>query len=287
MGTWGTGISSNDVYEDINYQFFDLYNQGTHVAEITEKLIKDHKDLIESPKDKNNFWITIAKAQWECKALDSKVLNRVQTIIESESDIKIWKELGANQSDLKKRRKVLNTFLLKIQTPKKTAKKRVKKKFRDSIFEKGDCLVFKLSNGDYCGAFVLESEKGTEFGLNLIVTTNIKLTNKPTIEAFENASAHFSMEEKITFKNNELSSRYAPVPQIHWYHSQFYKKADTEFEVIGQLKVSKTFDSSKDYQRFSNWDNMPLYLDSYYSNLEKNKCKGNLTLKKLRKNSWF
>ena len=28
MGTWGTGISSNDIYEDINYEFFELYNQG-------------------------------------------------------------------------------------------------------------------------------------------------------------------------------------------------------------------------------------------------------------------
>ena len=71
MGTWGTGISSNDIYEDINYEFFDLYNQGIDVSEITKKLITDHKELIASREDQNNFWLTIAKAQWECKALDS------------------------------------------------------------------------------------------------------------------------------------------------------------------------------------------------------------------------
>lgn len=287
MGTWGTGITSNDVYEDIKYQFFDLYNQGLSVSEVTEKLINNNKDLIESHEDQNNFWITIAKAQWECKALDSKVLERVQTIIESENDIELWKELDASQSELNKRRKVLSTFLLKIQTEKINAKRRVKKKIRDSIFKKGDCLVFKIPNGDYCGAFVLESEKATEFGLNLVVTTNIKLKNKPSIEDFEDVSVHFSMEETTTFKNKKLSSKYVPVAQIHWYHAQFYKKAITEFEVIGQLKVSKIFDSSKDFQRFSNWDNMPHYLDSYYSNLKENKCEGNLKLKKLRKKYWL
>jgi len=78
-----------------------------------------------------------------------------------------------------------------------------------------------------------------------------------------------------------------PAAQIHGYHAQFYKKAETEFEVIGQLKVSKTFDSSKDYQRFSNWGNLPHYLDSYYSDLENNKCESSLKLKKLRKKYWL
>ena len=287
MGTWGTGISSNDVYEDINYEFFDLYNRGIDVSEITEKLMTDHKELIASPEDQNNFWLTIAKAQWECKALDSKVLKRVQTIVDSDSDIKLWKELDASQSDLNKRRKVLHTFLLKIQTEKKNARRRVKKKFRDSIFKKGDCLVFKLSNGDYCGAFVLESEKGTEYGLNLIATTRIRSKNKPIVKDFEDAEIHFSMEEIIAFKNNKLSSKYAPVAQISWCHAQFYKKAETKFEVVGQLKVLKTFDFNKDYQRFSNWDNLPHDLDSYYSNLAKNKCKTNLSLKKLRRRNWL
>jgi hypothetical protein len=44
MGTWGTGISSNDVYEDIYYKFFELYNQGIEVTSITEKLIKENKE---------------------------------------------------------------------------------------------------------------------------------------------------------------------------------------------------------------------------------------------------
>ncbi len=280
MGTWGTGISSNDVYEDVNYEFFELYNQGLEVSEITAKIISENQDLINSPEDQNNFWITIAKGQWECKELDSKILERIRRIVESEKDIELWRELDASQSDLKKRQKVLVAFLAKIQTKKKNARKRVKKKFRDSIFEKGDCLVFHLKNGLYCGAFVLESEKNTEFGLNLIAITDIKTKSKPLISEFEKANVHFSLEQQITKK-------FKPTAQIFWYHAQFYKKAETEFEVIGQLKVTQSYNPEKDYQRFSNWDNMSHYLQKYYDDIEANKCDGNLKLKKLRKKYWL
>ncbi|WP_420398736.1 hypothetical protein [Flagellimonas sp.] len=275
MGTWGTGISSNDVYEDINYEFFELYNQGMKVSEITEKLINENKDLIDSYEDQNNFWITIAKSQWECKALDPKIYNRIKHMVESGNDIELWKELEASKSDLTKRQKVLNNFLEKISTEKKTARKPKSKKLRGAIFEKGDCLVFKLSDADYCGAFVLESEKETEFGLNLIAVTNIKKTEKPNKEDFENAQVLFGLEQfgKTDFR---------PKEKISWYFAQYFKKAETKFEKVGQLEVDRRYFSSKDYQGFSNWDNLKLYQDSYYSDLEKNKCNVNVPLTNLR-----
>ncbi len=178
MGTWGTGISSNDIYEDINYRFFELYNQGMEVSAITEKLIKENKELIDSYEDQNNFWITIAKSQWECKALDPKIYNRIKDIVESESDIKLWKKLDASKSDLIKRRKTLDNFLEKLSTQKKNARKRKGEKSKKAIFEKGDCLTFKLSDGDFCGVFVLESEKESEFGLEQQINKAFKPIEK-------------------------------------------------------------------------------------------------------------
>ena len=254
MGTWGTGISSNDVYEDINYEFFELYNQGMEVSALTEKLIKENKELIDSHEDQNNFWITIAKSQWECKALDPKIYSRIKDIVESEKDIELWKELDASKSDLTKRRKVLVDFLKKISIEKKTARKRKVKKLRDAIFEKGDCLAFRLSDGDYCGAFVLESEKESEFGLNLIAVTDIKMSDKPTAQDFEKANILFALEQQI-------SKEFKPKEQISWYYAQHYKNSETNFEKVGNLKVIPTYRSDKDNQSFSNWDNLKLYQD--------------------------
>lgn len=280
MGTWGTGISSNDIYEDINYKFFELYNQGMEVSAITEKLIQENKELIDSHEDQNNFWITIAKSQWECKSLDPKVLNRIKDIVESGKDIELWKELDASQSDLTKRQKVLDNFLKKISNEKKTSRKRKVKKSRNAIFEKGDCLVFKLNDGDYCGVFVLESEKESEFGLNLIAVTDIKQSEKPTEKDFENAKLLFRLEKQI-------NKEFKPKEQISWYYAQYFKKSETEFEKIGQLKVNKDYYSNKDHQNFSNWDNLKLFQDEFYSDFESNKCKNKVKLSSLRKKYWL
>lgn len=280
MGTWGTGISSNDVYKDINHEFFELYNQGMEVSAITEKLIQENKELIDSHEDQNNFWITIAKSQWECKSLDLNVLNRVKDIVESGKDIELWKELDASQSDLTKRKKVLDGFIKKISTEKKTKKTRKVKKLRNAIFEKGDCLVFKLSDGDYCGVFVLESEKETEFGLNLVVVTDIKQSEIPTEKDFKNAKLLFRLEQQI-------GKEFKPKAQVSWYYAQHFKNSETQFERIGHLKVSKDYDSDKDYQRFSNWDNLKSFQDKFYSDFEKNKCEVKVKLSSLRKKYWL
>src|SRR5689334_18779357 len=85
MGTWGTGLSSNDTYADIYDSFFELYNDGLNVDEISKKLIKENQEIIDDQDDANNFWFALAKAQWECKDLNREILEKVRHIIESGS----------------------------------------------------------------------------------------------------------------------------------------------------------------------------------------------------------
>lgn len=161
MGSWGTGISSNDTFADIYDDFFDYYNDGMSVKEITEELINLNWEISDIPEDENNFLFAIALAQWECKELDESVFKRVEYIINSKSDLKLWKESGASNADLKKREKALEKFLEKLKSEKKTAKKRKPKTFINSIFKKGDCLTYVMKNGNYGGAFVLTDEENT------------------------------------------------------------------------------------------------------------------------------
>lgn len=114
MGTWGTGISSNDSYADFYEEFIDLYNDGLEVNEITKKLINENQDTINTPEDASNFWFAIANGQWECKALDKEILSKVEVIIQSGEDLLIWKQSDASEKDLNAREKVLNKFLLKL-----------------------------------------------------------------------------------------------------------------------------------------------------------------------------
>lgn len=205
MGAWGIAVSSNDTYADVYGDFMDLYNDRLEVKEITERLVMTYQETINDPNDANNFWFAIAKAQWDCKQLDHQILNQVKRVIDEGSDLEVWKQLGATEKELTKRQAILQKFLETLLSEKKTAKSQKKKVIRQPVFEKGDCLTFKLANGNYGGAIVLEALY-TELGHNLIALTNLNCSEKPSQKDFEKANIlvrHFGA--------------YKHSPSIHWY----------------------------------------------------------------------
>lgn len=245
MGAWGTGISSNDTYADIYEQFIDLYNEGLDVTKITERLISENQETLDIPEDANNFWFAIANGQWECKALDKEIFSKVEQIIQSGHDLQVWKELDAAPTDLKAREKALNKFLAKLQTEKESARKRTKKKLYNSIFKKGDCLVYKMDNGNYGGAFVLTDEQETEVGTNYIAITTINKSDKPTIEDFENAEVYVKRVNEISFKGTEMHKEWIDQPQIGGFSATLFKNHNVDIEVSGQLPIHNEYKISR------------------------------------------
>lgn len=225
MGTWGTAIKSNDTSADIYADFFDLYNNGKEPNEIKNKLISDN------PNGTNDFWFTLALALWETKSLTNEILEKIRKIIESESDLKAWKELDASESDIKKRKIVLEKFLVKLESEKTKSKARKRITKKEPIFKKGSCLTFKLNNGNYGGGIVLESDFDTGFGYNLIVTTRINQENKPTVSDFK--------------KSNVLVANFGDwkdEPKVTWYLPKLFKKEFSElFENVGDIPVELNY----------------------------------------------
>jgi hypothetical protein len=226
MGVWGTAISSNDTYADIYSEFFDLYNDGLDVAEISKKLIADNQETINNTDDCNNFWFSLAKAQWECKQLDKEIFDRVKKVIETRADLEVWRQLDADEKDIKKRKAFLDKFLTDLQTERPKAKSRKKKIIRQPIFEKGDCVIFELENKNYGGAIVLEAIKDTELGLNLIALTRINSKGKPILKDFENSEI---LTKSFANWKNEI--------EIAWCYAIGLKTDKTEYEVLGNIKV--------------------------------------------------
>jgi hypothetical protein len=225
LGTWGTAIKSNDTSADIYADFFDLYNDGKEPTEIKNKLISDN------PNGTNDFWFTLALALWETKSLPNDILEKVREIIESESDLKVWKELDASESDIKKRKVVLDKFLIKLESEKAKPKARKRISKKEPIFEKGSCLTFKLENGNYGGGIVLESDFETGFGYNLIVTTRINQTSKPTVSDFKKCNVLVA-----SFGNWKEESK------VTWYLPKMYKKDFAElFENIGKIPIERNY----------------------------------------------
>jgi hypothetical protein len=237
MGVWGTGISSNDTYADIYEQFIDSYNEGLSVSEITKKLIDDNQETINLPEDATNFWFAIATAQWECEELDKDILARVEKIIQTGEDLRVWKELDASPTDLKAREKVLSKFLAKLQTSKDKPRKRTKKKLYSSIFTKGDCLIYRMDNGNYGGAFILTDEQNSRFGKNYIAVTTIDKCDKPHLDDFKNADVYIKRMPFTTIRKNKPHVKWTDEPQIGCFYATSFRESEIEIEVIGNLPI--------------------------------------------------
>lgn len=235
MGSRSTAIKDSDAFADIYGEFYDLYDKGYEPQDITLKLMINYAEILEIEEEKNDFWFAIALAQWETKSLDTKVLSTVDYIITSGADIKLWQDLGATDHDLKKRKQALDKFLEKVKSDRLKAKERKKIKLKTAIFKTGDCLTFKLKNGNYGAAIVIETNDKSQVASNLIATTRLNLKVIPTIAHIKDAEilvknfAHFWFEET----------------EVHWYMPDFYKKDySNSVKLIGNLNVQFEYDNS-------------------------------------------
>jgi len=243
MGSWGTEISSSDSYADIYGSFFSYYDLGLSVSEVSEKLIDENQQIINDELESNNFWFALSRAQWECNQLDINVLAKVKKIIESGAEIEIWKQLEASPNDIKKRNEALTNFLKELsnKTKKKSSDER---KHRQPVYKKGECLTFKLANGNYGGAVVLEAIYNTEYGHNLIVSTRINQKKRPVKKDFENSEVIF-----LNFgdwKNKEC---------IQWYLPIRHSKVAHLIEKIDNIEVQINYDlDSSMYGHIADFD---------------------------------
>lgn len=129
MGTWNTEIKGNDTTFDIYSNFFEKYNNGGNQVWVSNEIKTEFADYFSDSEDRNNSLFGLALAQWETKSLEPKILKLVKEIIDSGTDLELWKELGADEKTIQKRKTVLQNFLKLISTEKPKAKRRVRPKF--------------------------------------------------------------------------------------------------------------------------------------------------------------
>src|SRR5262245_42317500 len=139
MGIWGMAIKDNDTFADIYDAFFDLYNKGGQPEIISQQIVAEYGEILETDEEKHSFWFALALAQWETNTLDPHVLSRVEQIISSGEDLINWREAGASEAVIEKRMNVLDKFLTRLKSNKPSVKSRKRAKQKVSIFSSGDC----------------------------------------------------------------------------------------------------------------------------------------------------
>ncbi len=116
MGTLGIGILDNDTSNGIYSDFMKLYASDFPINEILQKLVNENQYKVNNYYEKNNFWLAIGLASWETMSLNEIILKRINDIV-PDNDLKIWKNLDADEKTLNKRKKELERFLNKISIP--------------------------------------------------------------------------------------------------------------------------------------------------------------------------
>jgi len=286
MGTWGTAIKDSDAFADIYSEFFNLYNKGEQPDNISKKITTDNWEMLEIPEEKHSFWFALALSQWETKSLDPKVLSTVENIIASGDDLKLWLELGASEQDITKRKIALDKFLEKLKSDRPKAKSRQRAKLKTPIFSTGDCLVFKMKNGNYSGAIVLATDTNPETAYNLVATTRLNTKTKPTLQDFENADV-------LVCNFGEWRDK----PEITWYMPDLYHKDYADlYEVVGKINIEFQYDvnnsEGKGYQfqpsYTGGWNMNYLIEKQFDSEKTKPKPDKSLTVKQLiKKDKWW
>jgi hypothetical protein len=223
MGTWDISIEGNDTFQVIYSNFMERYNSGDDPIKIKQDILTDFADYFADSDDHNNALFGLSKGLWETKSLDKETLDKVKQIIASESDLRLWRDLGATDELIRKRKHGLDKFLKTISAEKDNPKRRVKKKFE---FEKKE--VVKLASPD--GKKVLDI--GEEFGDKKYIHTSgllmwaggggsilyfnqaskdisAKWLDSQTLEIIHDRSIMFSKkDEKAYFMGDEVIIKY-------------------------------------------------------------------------------
>jgi hypothetical protein len=286
MGTWGTAIKASDAFADIYHEFFDLYNKGGEPTRISKKIIEDNWEILEIEEEKHSLWFALALAQWETKSLDPKILATVTEIISSGADLKTWLDLGASEQDIKKRKIALEKFLKKIKSDRPNPAPRRRPRLKTPIFSTGDCLMFKLKNGNYGGAVVLATDSSPDTAYNLVATTRLNEKAKPTLADFENA-------EVLVCNFGQWQDR----SEVTWYMPDlFYKDYSGTYELVGKITVELSY-NARDYEGkgylfkpsyTAGWNMNDAFEKQFEAELTKPRSSKTVTVKQLTKKAkWW
>jgi hypothetical protein len=114
MGTWGTGIFSDDNAADLREDYRDLIGDGLSSPEATDRLLAEWGSSISrEPEYAATFWLALAVTQWKCGRLEDRVKAKALAAIDDGSALRPWL---AGKFE-RKRKSVLDAVRQQIESP--------------------------------------------------------------------------------------------------------------------------------------------------------------------------
>ena len=153
MGTWETGLYSNDLALDVRDDYREMLVFHYSHEEAVKRLVQEY-ELSEDDPYNAAGWFALADCAWKYGYLDEGLKQLVQRLYEEEAEKELWAD---SPRDWKKRKTVIAKLLERIQVPrKKPAKPSMPYLPRPYYvgWHIGDMLAFQLQDGPYCGNYI-------------------------------------------------------------------------------------------------------------------------------------
>jgi len=231
MGTWSAAIFGNDTSCEVKEYFFEQYNLGKEPAEIRQNIYEIYAESLNDREERFNILFALAHCLWQTKELDNDFHSEIKNVVSVGDDLAVCKGLGADAKFMKEREKALNKFIAAIETPKETAKKRVKPPILvDSVYKNGCCLAFQYEDGQWGVVITVDSEYYRRKAIISYALTDIKQSELPTMQEIK--AAHLIDDGFPKFKKLWLyGSHYidsTEIARLNPYNEAF-------FTIIGYL----------------------------------------------------
>lgn len=164
MGTWGTGLYSNDVAEDVREACKDIYaflniDSGTEkIFDIFSEYVCNSNMSFDVDNETASFWYALADWQWNHGILSATVKNRAISLLNEYAGLSEWIESG-NVKDVCKRKSVMDSLKSKLESE-QSDKNIPQVKLKKAKHNPGDIVVFKtcqISDDEYQNLWVIDN----------------------------------------------------------------------------------------------------------------------------------
>lgn len=144
MGTWGTGLFSDDTACDVRDEYIDLVKDGMSDAEATQQFLDSWAAGLNIPGEREVIWIALAATQCRLGRLDPAVAERAVEAIDGGVDLDLWLEAGSKM--VARRRAVLQRTRRQLTGPQPR-----RRTFRlpTTTLTPGDILAYQTRDADF------------------------------------------------------------------------------------------------------------------------------------------
>ena len=184
MSIDGPGILASDLAHDVYNQILDLYDAGTDVDEIRQRISEFEAALLDDV-DLEIYLAACAKAFWEIGHLAPDLHHKLTMLIESGTSQALWAQTS-DESLARERKLAVQRLLRQIAVPRKVARPRKKyAQIRSKLHAVGDCLELPAGERIYRGVVCKIHEYRGNCDYAILV---MHADTRPDRESFESGS---------------------------------------------------------------------------------------------------